>query len=320
MKTIKYLFLSVLFITAFSCEVETEDNVTNEYEVGGLLEVPATSQLISYVLGSGATYTANFTVPISQNPTVSVDIYKKYVGADGSLSNEELMTTVDVGGYGNYSFSFTYEDLISGLTVDGVPLPASDSGLAIADAWVLTYKSKVADGNVYTAPASSKVAVGTRLAGIYLITFSEYHHWTGDIYSFVDAGGGEWTRTIESIALTTDYTIYRYSNVLFDYWADDHSFFYFYVYNEPIEVDGNDYRIEIPKEYEGEAQYLFVDELELATCTDLDIYDPPAPPFPYDCDDNFVTLMEDGHDVIHILYGYITSGIRPGYEEDTKQF
>lgn len=311
--------MSVLLITMISCDVETDDVVTDEYEVGGLLEVPATSQLISYVLGSGLTYTANFTVPVSENPTVSVDVYKKYVGADGSMSNENILTTVNIDGVGNYSFSFVYEDLIEGLAVDGVPLPASDSGLAIADQWILSYKSKVTDGNVYSSALTSKVAVGTRLAGIYLITASEYHHWDGNIFDMVVQGGGEWTRTIESIALTPTYTIYKYSNVLFDYWADDHSYFYFYVYNEPIEVDGNDYRIEIPKEYEGEAQYLFVDELELATCTDLAIYDPVSPPFPYDCDNDYVTFMPDGKDVIHIVYGYITSGIRIGYEEDTKQ-
>ena len=316
MKTIKILFLSALFITAFSCVQEKEDVLTGTYSSGGELNVPASSGLISYVLGEDATYTGEFFIPTSQNPTTSVDVYKQYLGVDGSVSNKELLVSIPIDGIGTYSYDFNYADLISDLEIDGVPLPTSDSGLAIADEWLLTYTSNTADGGKHVASGTTSVAVGTRLAGIYDITFSEYHHWNGNIY---DHTGQGWTRTIKSVNLTEDYTIYNYSNVLFDYWADAKSNFYFYVYNDPIEEGGNEYRIEIPKEYNGETQALFVDGLELATCTDLDIYDPVSPPFIWDCDDNYVSLSEDGHDVIHITYGYITSGIRITYEEDTKQ-
>ena len=225
MKTLKTLFLS-LFVVAFvaSCDDSTliddsEDILTGNAILGGLIDVG--NPLISYVVGSGNTYTASGQIKQGTVPTTAVDIYKSFTDVvSGASSDKVLLTSVAVtdtnpGDIVNFSFDFTYESLSSGLTVNGSPLPTDDGGLNIADSWSLEYRSMTAEGETVVNANTTKVAVGTRYAGIYTVMESAY--WNSGSLQ-----GGNWNgedRIIESV----DATIYRHVGLA--YWDDNEFFF-----------------------------------------------------------------------------------------------
>ena len=91
MKNIKYLILSLFTVISFgSCDDNDNDELTGGAITGGLVAV--NNQLISYVVGSGATYSASGSVFQGREQTSSVDVYKSFVNnTTGSVSNEILL-------------------------------------------------------------------------------------------------------------------------------------------------------------------------------------------------------------------------------------
>jgi len=225
MKTLKNLFLS-LFVIAFvaSCDDSTliddsEDILSGNAITGGLINVG--NPLISYVVGSGNTYTASGQIKQGSVATTAVDVYKSFTDVvSGDTSDKVLLTSVPVtdtnpGDVVNFSFDFTYESLSSGLTVNGGPLPSDDGGLNIADAWTLEYRAVTSEGDNVVNANTTKVAVGTRYAGIYTVVESAY--WNSGALQ-----GGNWNdtdRVIESV----DATLYRHAGLA--YWDDNEFFF-----------------------------------------------------------------------------------------------
>ena len=137
----------------------------------------------------------------------------------GAKSNRVLLKTIPitntaVGSTANFTVTFTYEELIAGLTLNGNPLPANDGGLNIGDFWTLEYEATTSEGKSHNNASVTKVAVGTRYAGIYTVVESAYWNsgsllgnWNGD------------DRIIESV----DATIYRHAGLA--YWDDNEFFF-----------------------------------------------------------------------------------------------
>lgn len=245
MKTMKKLF-AFLFVLAIasSCDSgstlidDSEDLLSGNAPTGGLVKVG--NPLLTYVVGGGATYTAAGTIQQARVYTSGVEVYKSFTNSvTGATSNRELLTNVPVsdtnpGDIAPFSYSFTYEDLISGLSIDGTPLPADDSNLNIGDFWTLEYVSTTSEGNVVRNSNATKVAVGTRYAGVYEVVESEY--WNSG--SFLgNWNGGE--RIIESV----DASIYRH--VGHAYWDDQEYFFtvdnetgYITILEEDLEGNG----------------------------------------------------------------------------------
>jgi len=245
MKNIKKLFVLLFVIAiAFSCDDsstlidDSEDVLTGNAIVGGLVKVG--NPLITYVVGSGNDYTASGTIQQGRVATTSVDVYKSFTdNFTGAKSNRELLTTISVtstnaGDIASYSYSFSYSDLISGLSLDGSPLPTDDSDLNIGDFWTLEYVSTTSEGNVVKNANTTKVAVGTRYAGVYTVVDSEY--WNSG--SFL----GNWNGT-EVVIESVDASIYRH--VGHAYWDDQEYFFtvdnttgYITVLQEDLEGNG----------------------------------------------------------------------------------
>jgi hypothetical protein len=227
MKTLKKLILS-LFVTAmvFSCDGtlvdDSEDTLTGNSGGGGLVSVG--NPLLSYVVGSGNTYTAAGSVFQGNIQTTAINVYNTFTdNASGSSSNRVLLTTVaiadlSVGSTVSFTLSFTYEDLIAGITLDGSSLPANDGALNIGDFWTLDYEATTSEGNQHGNANTTKVAVGTRYAGIYTVDDSAY--WNSGSFLGNWSGGD---RIIESV----DATIYRHKGLA--YWDDNE--FYFEVDN-----------------------------------------------------------------------------------------
>lgn len=219
MKTLKKLILTLFVSTMiFSCVDDDNDELTGNAAVGGYVDVG--NPLISYVVGSGNTYAAAGSVFQGNVQTPVVNVYNTFTdNMTGESSNRVLLKTIQIsdvnlGSSSQFDLTFTYEELIAGLTINGSPLPASDGGLNIGDFWILEYESTTSEGTTHNNSAATKVAVGTRYAGIYTVVESEY--WNSG--NFI----GNWTggdRIIESVDATT------YRHVGLAYWDDNEFFF-----------------------------------------------------------------------------------------------
>jgi len=220
MKKIKYLLLTLFAVaTVVSCVDNDNDALTGGAITGGLVGV--NNGLISYVVGSGATYTATGSVFQGNVQTTSVDIYKSFTNnTTGDVSNEVLLKTITIdnttiGQAVNFSYSFTYEELITDLTVAGSSLPASDGSLNIGDYWSLKYVSNTSAGDANVTGKTTKVAVGTRYAGVYVVQESAYWN-SGNLQ------GGSWNGK-EMIIESVNATIYRHKGLA--YWDDNEYYF-----------------------------------------------------------------------------------------------
>jgi len=225
MKNLKFIFLSICAVASLvSCIDDDNDALTGDKNVGGLVNVG--NPLISYVVGSGNTYSAAGTVYQGGVQTTSIDVYKTFTNnVTGTSSNRELLTSIPisntiVGALVSFSLEFTYESLISGLTLGGSPLPTDDGGLNIGDFWSLEYVGNTTAGTSNQTGTFTKVAVGTRYAGIYTVMESAY--WNSGSFQ---SNWNSSDRVIESV----DATIYKHINV--GPWDDPTNEFYFTVDN-----------------------------------------------------------------------------------------
>ena len=223
MKTLRKLVLTLFVSTMiFSCIEDDNDELTGNAALGGQVNVG--NPLISYVVGSGNTYSAAGSVFQGNVQTTEVSVYNTFTdNTNGLVSDRVLLKTISipdtsVGSTVDFTVTFTYEELIAGLTLNGSPLPDNDGSLNIGDFWTLEYEAATNEGNRHNNSSTTKVAVGTRYAGIYSTVDSAYWNsgsllgnWNGD------------DRIIESV----DATIYRHVGLA--YWDDNE--FYFTVDN-----------------------------------------------------------------------------------------
>lgn len=181
-----FLFASIAFT---SCSNDTSDTLTDSQTQGGLLTVQTTN----LIYAQGSAPTDAFPVTISgfqgREKIQTVDVYKQFVTFDGATSEKVLMKTLtfpNVDQMETVSYTFDYNELISGLSVNGVPLPADDSTLNIGDSWELTYMSNLDNGNAHMNVQKTKVTVscGSFLEGLY--SNSTLRPETGAVYTFAE--------------------------------------------------------------------------------------------------------------------------------------
>lgn len=297
MKYIKILSLVLLAGFIFNaCNSEQDDLVTSDALEGGLLDVE--TGLVNYVVGDGATYTGRLKVYQGAAKTTQVKIYKQFKGADGSSSDVIEFKTLDISSSNTelHTFDFNYADLITGISVNGNPLPSDDSQLSIGDAWTFTFESVTSNGT-FMNRGTMKAAVSTRFAGTYVVIESSYIHPTaGNLGGF----NGE-TRIIESVDATT------YHHLGLGFWTpnDDTDMEFYFT------IDASD-KITIPKEYNGETQTAWSGADELANCID-----DPDKLTDVNCGSSDKVERDDVNkeDIIYLSYGYIrSSGTRQFYE------
>lgn len=286
------LILAVSFTT--SCVDDDNDELTGGAIEGGLLSL--NNVAIGYVVGNGATYTATGSVYQGSSQTVQVDIYKSFTDSEtGNTSNEVLYDTVtisntDVGSTGTFSTSFTYEDLISGLTLDGSPLPTNDSELNIGDFWTLRYVSTLNNGTVVSNATKTKVSVGTRFAGLYRTVEAEYYRLGVLTYTT-----GDWPA--ETLIESVDATTYR---VVEYFGAFNGNEWYF-------QIDENDvisYPDETPSgdAQNGNGQPLITCQSDPSNMTNV----------PCGANTNIVIRDDvNGEDQLVMSFGYLTAGSGP---------
>ncbi len=300
-KIFSLIFLSSVFF--YACNDEDLDVIdhTDGYSEGGL--VRNDNPLVNYVIGSDQAYEFSMLIYQGAIKTTDINIMKTFTTSTGLTSNTALLKSVEVTNSNTDSFTFatTYDELIAGLEIDGTPLPESDSDLAIADYWTFTYIAVTSEGNEHVNGVTSKLAVATRLAGIYTVVDSEYFHPSGSQGPFNGV-----QRIIESVANEADFATYYATDIAA--WVDATNFYYFYV-NNVAEADGS-YKLTIPKEYNGAVQLIWgADEIGICELGEI-----PAMP----CT-NYAKLNDNGHDELFLNYGYIrSSGTRQFFENDFK--
>jgi hypothetical protein len=243
MKKFIYLFMAIASLGVVSCEEEDNDLLTGNQNEGGLLSV--NSILVPYVVGNGADFEYEASISAFQGDIQvnSVDIYKTFTNVAGESSNTVLLKTVtfpNTAQVENLDFTVSYNELINGLTLNGAPLPASDSALSIGDSWTLTYVSNTSAGTQAQNLKTTKVSVGTRFAGQYNVVQLEY--WRINVIRPDVTGPFLGTVvTIESVNATT----YRKLEYAGPFSGNE---FYF-------TIDAND-NVLVPTTYDGAAQIL----------------------------------------------------------------
>jgi hypothetical protein len=184
MKSKIKLFLLVFTALGFlftACN-KSEDLVTDDAKTGGLV-IPTSS--IPYKLGATPTVDIALTIPMGPG-IASIEVYNKYTSnVTGSVSNEVLMSTVDIAS-GNVTeeivknFSITYNDLKKDIVIDGAGLPSDETLLPIGDYWELSYTSIMADGRRVINNATTGIAVANIYAGFYQCVGVFHHPTAGD--------------------------------------------------------------------------------------------------------------------------------------------
>jgi hypothetical protein len=302
MKNIKKLFVLLFVIAiAFSCEDSTliddsEDALTGSEDVGGL--VTLNNSAIGYVVGNDATYTASGSVYQGKVQTTSISVFKSFTSsATGGTSNKELLTTIPisnttVGETVSFNFSFTYEDLIQGLTLGGSPLPTDDSELNIGDSWSLSYVATISTGHEHVNAPITKVSVGTRFAGLYRTLDAQY--WRIGV---LNATASSWpaVTVIESVDATT-YRVVEY----FGLFAGNTWYF---------QIDSNDVIYYPDTTPEGAAQ--LGNGQPFITCQ-TNPSDFSSVGLPCGSSSNFVERDDvNGADKLYMTFGYLTPGSGP---------
>lgn len=208
-KILKLSLFSLLFLS-FGCTDDDNDTLTGSGTEGGLIDV--VTQGVTYSQGQLPTELLSSSISLFQgNEKVeSVDVYKQFVGKVNvgtptettMYSNKALLKSIDMplaSQYETVTFDYSYNDLISGLTFNGSPMPASDLSLNIGDTWILTYVSHLTNGNVHSNAKTTTVTIacGTYLEGMYnLVVTITAGNGAGTVYNLpneeltkISAGG-----------------------------------------------------------------------------------------------------------------------------------
>jgi hypothetical protein len=223
MKNIKKIFL-LMIVTSIvvSCE-EKGDFLTENKNEGGLISVE--KKIIGYVIGNGDAFEYKNSISAEQIGNVKVtnfSIYKSFVNSNGTAtpdddktSNEVFLKTVPVPtdkAISKVDFSVTYPELIQGLKVNGVAVPTTDTSLNIGDYFILRYEQLRSDGQTVrtSGESSTKIAVGTRLAGAYKAIDAGY--WRIGVLAAGGAANWPAETIIESVDANTYKVIKRFGS------------------------------------------------------------------------------------------------------------
>lgn len=291
-----FLSLAVLF-SLFSCEKEN-DELTGGAEVGGLVDVR--SSLVAYVVGNGNTFNYNVSLNVFQGAvkTTQIDVYKSFTNVAGDTSNEAFLKTISIPESPqsqDINVTVNYNELISGLTLNGSPLPSSDAGLNIGDFWTLKFVSTTSEGKVHANAATTKVSVGTRFAGTYRVVPTSQYWRLGVETVSTYAGWHNSLRTIESVNATT----YRFLDFAGPFEASTNTHYF--------TIDASDV-VRTPILYNGTAQLL--NGFGVINCQDTPL-DIAIACGVAGLQNTVVRDDVEGKDRIYRTYGYYTTGSGP---------
>jgi hypothetical protein len=153
-KFLKISLMSLLTIGFYtSCSDDNNDTLSGNENVGGLITVNTTNVVYDTQGETNVQYSVDLNVfqsaPVKVN---SIDVYKQFTDVvTGEVSNKVLLKNVPLTAATeseNVSFSFTYLELVDGLTIGdpAVAVPTDDALINIGDKFTLSYVAKRNDG------------------------------------------------------------------------------------------------------------------------------------------------------------------------------
>lgn len=276
---------------------ETPQGVTNSY-------MRLLTPVVPFQAGT-ANYSLSFNIVQGENVFSRIDVYKTFndaASATGASSDEALFKSYDIGSdlINRMTDQFTYEDLRSGLTLEGGSLPESDVDLAIGAGWVLRFVGVSSSGEV-DLPGNVNIAVLSPFAGLYEAVNTAYYRI--NIQSGLTDWSGE-TRFIGSV----DEDTFSYN----DAWGPFASPGGFFVFD----IDENNVVTVL-----DDPSQLFFSGNEMLTCqNDANFFDN----VPCDGSNILVPDFATGRHRLFLTYGYYTAsgdaneGDREFYEELVK--
>ncbi len=167
----------------------------------------------------------------------SIHVNVQYQGVS-STSNQVVLTTKDLPlpeltPY-DISFEFTTLELRSGLSIDGVPMPPTDMGMALGGKFILTYDLEYVNNTTVRSSEQTTINLLPRLEGTYL---------TEDSYFYPFGPYDDFQVNIRAVILT-EYIVEAFGS--FDITTHEENWIYFYVDDENL--------VHTPLEYMGETQ------------------------------------------------------------------
>ncbi len=162
----------LLMFTANSC-MENTDILTENAKAGGLVK-PVTANF-PYKLGATPTFDVVVIVPVGPAIT-SIKVMNSYTNKkDTLLSNEVVMSTINVAGANateelSQTFTLAYADLIKDLVINSGAMSANELTLNIGDFWTFRYVAVMSDGREVVNNAKTTIAVANQYAGNYECT------------------------------------------------------------------------------------------------------------------------------------------------------
>lgn len=310
MKAIKKLSIVFVALIAFYACNDDQLNVDNwdgNPVEGGLLDVKNTA--MNYVVGNTGPYNANIRVFQGDAKTTSIRISKtfytteivvdpitmeesKIVVKSNTIDDFQTLEITDTDQNSFVSYSFMFDDLIEGLTIDGEPLPTSDGEYTIGDYWEMVYYSTNSNGE-HQNYATTQATISTRFAGTYDVLKGEYFRLGEN-----NGGGAMWTGGQVSIK-SIDAITYEWAEWgILSGWADNVLYF---------QIDPATLEITYPEEWDGVAQTLNGEPLMTLKTNANDLTNVSGMT---DTPDT-ATMVDSGADTLDMVYGYYTGGSGP---------
>jgi hypothetical protein len=168
------LLIGLLLLLVAACN-KNEDLVTADAKTGGLVE-PTTN----FFYALGVTTQVDIVINVPTGPQIeSIFIYNKYILDETTESNEVLLATLT--GFGaSIPLTYTYDQLKTGLLLNGLPLPAGDTSLLIGSSFIFRYEVKMADGRLLKNVNTTTIGISNFFAGQYQVTGVFHHPTAGD--------------------------------------------------------------------------------------------------------------------------------------------
>jgi hypothetical protein len=316
----KLLYISFLALVAvFFIQCDSEDDLVTENALeGGLVDISSTA--ISYVIGSGSSYT--FDLFVHQEGAVKVNTINLYKScfyakaipwsdpADAThttkdsvaakYTDEILEHTINITetaiSHSVATLDWAYAELREGLTQeDGNELPDTEGGLEIGNYFQFVAEAVLSDGRVIQMAVPVKMTVSTRFAGSYLVLEGEYFRIGANNGAGVMWVGGE-------VAISSvDAITYKFEEWgILSGWSGNVLYF---------QIDPATGKITYPAEWAGVAQTLNGQPLTTPelNADDLTNVIPIA-----GADINSAILDDiEGKDQLNMCHGYYTAGSGP---------
>jgi len=281
----------VLLFAAVSCdddEFVTYGNEQFQTVTDPFLQI--LTPVLSFQAGTPS-YTMQFNLVNGNKRVDAVDVYKVFTdAATGSVSDRVLLGTYTIPAgetFTSITDDLTYDELKSGLLINGAPLPDDQNQLAIGSQWQLTFVGKTSGGDI-NLPGSIRVGVLSRFAGIYEVIESAYYR--------IGVLTAEWTGQTRFIG-SVDENTFSYN----DYWGN------FAWGGSAFHFDLNpDFTIKVPIVDPPAALF--------GGNRPLDCTVNPQEFSIFTCGPDVNILIPDevnGHHTIILLYGYYTDGSGP---------